>query len=106
MAQVLSFLIQLMPNQMNQNFWLPPNAQKVGHQDGRQQPKDDQESFRQTKPKKGRFMNSSRGGGKSEPRFDVNCACFPEENTRIHKKGGTSFSFRLFFGWVCRADSW
>ena len=62
---------------------------------------------RQTKPKKGQFMNFSRGHSGTKIRY-VNRACFPKENTRIHKNGRNSWTFRFgpFFGLVCRGDSW
>ena len=65
-----------------------------------------QEWPRQTKPKKGQFMNFSQGH--SGTKFNVNRASFPKENTRIHKNGRNSWTFRFgpFFGLVCRGDSW
>ena len=46
-----------------------------------------QEWPRQTKPKKGQFMNFSRGH--SGTKFNVNRACLPEEkNSRMHTKMG------------------
>ena len=58
----------------------------------------DQEWPRQTKPKKGRFMNFSQGHSGTKVRY-VNHACFPKESTRIHKKMGKihmNFSFWPF----------
>ena len=61
-----------------------------------------QEWPRQTKPKKGQFMNFSQGHSGTKVRC-VNRACFPKENTRIHEKMGEihmNFSFWpfLWFG--------
>ena len=59
---------------------------------------ENQESPRQTKPKKGQFMNFSRG-----PELVL-----PRKSTRIHKNGRNSwtFCFGPFYGLVCRGDSW
>ena len=43
----------------------------------------------QTKPKKGQFVNFSRGH--SGTKIHVNRACFPKENTRIHTNGRNSY---------------
>ena len=44
------------------------------------------ESHRQTKPKKGQFMNLSRGH--SGQKFDVNRACFPKDkHQKSHRNG-------------------
>ena len=45
-----------------------------------------QEWPRQTKPKKGQFMNFSHRRI-PEQKFNVNRACFPKEKHRIHKMG-------------------
>ena len=44
--------------------------------------------------------------GIPEQKFNVNRACFPKENTRTHKKGRNSWTFRFgpFFGLVCWGD--
>ena len=66
----------------------------------------DQEWPWQTKPKKGQFMNFSQVHSGTKVR-DVNRACFPKEQTRIHKKGRNSRTFRFgpFFGLVCRGET-
>ena len=59
-----------------------------------------QESPRQTKPKKGQFMNFSRG--KPEPKFDVNRACFPKEKHQNSQQWAKFMNFSfwpfLWFG--------
>ena len=53
-----------------------------------------QESPRQTKPKKGQFMNFSRGI--LEQKFDVNRACFPKEKHRNSQKWAKFMNFSLW----------
>ena len=79
----------------------PPPPKKVGpfhlHQ----------EWPRQTKPKKGQFMNFSQGHSGTKVRY-VNRACFPKEKTpEFTKKWAKfmNFCFGPFFGLVCRGDS-
>ena len=63
-----------------------------------------QEWPRQTKPKKGQFMNFSHGHSGTKVRY-VNRACFLGKNTRIHKIMGEvhmNFSFGPFFLLVFR----
>ena len=67
-----------------------------------------QEWPRQTKPKKGRFMNFSQGHSGTKVRC-VNRACFsPGKTPEFTKNRWSSWTFRfgLFFGLVCRGDSW
>ena len=61
-------------------------------------PNNHQEWPRQTKPKKGQFMNFS-GGGIPEQKFNVNRACFPKEKHQNSQKWAKfmNFSFRPFF---------
>ena len=66
-----------------------------------------QEWPRQTKPKKGQFMNFSQGHSGTKVRY-VNRACFPKEKqARFTKMGEIHelFVLALFFGLVCRGDS-
>ena len=65
-----------------------------------------QESPRQSKPKKGQFMNFSQGHSGTKVR-DVNRACFPKEKHQNSQEWGKfmNFSFGPFFGLVCRGDS-
>ena len=68
-----------------------------------------QEWPRQTKPKKGQFMNFSQGHSGTKVRY-VNRACFPKEKHQNSQKKWAKFirTFRFgpFFGLVCRGDSW
>ena len=49
---------------------------------------------------KERSVHELFAGRRFEPKFDGNCACFPSENTRIHKKGEIHelLDLALFFG--------
>ena len=65
----------------------------------------DQEWPRQTKPKKGQFMNFSQGHSGTKVRY-ANRACFPKgKHQNSHKNMGTKFMktsrFGPFFGLVC-----
>ena len=51
-----------------------------------------QEWPRQTKPKKGQNFSQGHSGTKH---FNVNRACFLRKNTRIHRNGRTSWTFRF-----------
>ena len=65
----------------------------------------DQKRPRQTKPKKGQFMNFSQGHSGTRVR-NVNRARFPKENTRIHTKKGEIhelFVLALFLVWFAGA---
>ena len=67
-----------------------------------------QEWPRQTKPKKGQFMNFPQGHSGTKVQF-VNRACFPKKKHQNSQKNGrNSWTFRFgpFFGLVCRGDSW
>ena len=66
-----------------------------------------QEWPRQTKPKKGQFMNFPQGHSGTKFRCE-SCLFSWGKNTRIHKNGRNSWTFRFgpFFGLVCRGDSW
>ena len=70
-------------------------------------PPSSQEWPRQTKPKKGQFMNFSRGAFRNKSSMWT-VLVFLRKNTRIHKNGRNSWTFRFgpFFGLVCRGDSW
>ena len=57
--------------------------------------RENQESPRQIKPKKGQFMNFSRGGV-PEQKFNVNRACFPKEK---HQNSQTWAKFINFSFW-------
>ena len=62
-----------------------------------------QESTRQTKPKKGQFMNFSQKALWNQSSMWI-AFVFPRKNTRIHKNRRNSWTFRFgpFFGLVCR----
>ena len=66
-----------------------------------------QEWPRQTKPKKGQFMNSSQRAFRNKSSMWIVLVLL-RKNTRIDKHGRTSWTFRFgpFFGLVYWGDSW